>query len=306
MQTVATNLAVGALLVVLVLFLMLSNFRAALITAIVIPITMLMTAIGMLEGHISANLMSLGALDFGLIVDGAIIIAENSLRHLAERRHALGRAPTPNERLETVTASAREVIQPTVYGQLIIILVYVPLLSFGGVEGKTFLPMASTVIIALISAFVLSLTLVPALIAVALTGRIREHENRFVRGLKALYEPALANIIRRPLPIIGVAILLIVGAAALFTTLGREFVPILDEKNIVMEVKRIPSTSLSQSQVMQFANENTISKLPQVAFVFSRGGTPDLAAEPDAAQRHRHLHHPQAAERVARPGPFEG
>lgn len=279
-HTVVTNLAIGALLVVLVLFLMLSNFRAALITAMVIPVTMLITAMGMLEGRISANLMSLGALDFGLIVDGAIIITENCLRHLAEQCHARGRALTLSERLETVTISAREVIQPTVYGQAIIILVYVPLLSFSGVEGKTFLPMALTVITALVSAFVLSITFVPAMIAIALTGRIQERENRFVRGLKALYRPALAKIIRTPMPVIVAAILLFAGAAALFTRLGQEFVPILDEKNIVMEVKRIPSTSLSQSQLMQFANENTISKFPQVAFVFSRGGTPDLAADP--------------------------
>jgi cobalt-zinc-cadmium resistance protein CzcA len=279
-RTVTTNLAIGALLVVLVLFLMLSNFRAALITAMVIPITMLITAMGMLEGRISANLMSLGALDFGLIVDGAIIIAENCLRHLAEHRHELERNLTLSERLETVTISAREVIQPTVYGQAIIILVYVPLLSFSGVEGKTFLPMALTVIIALASAFVLSLTFVPAMIAVALTGRMQERENRFVRGLKALYRPALARIVRTPLPIIVAAIALFAAAALLFTRLGQEFVPILDEKNIVMEVKRIPSTSLAQAQLMQFANENTISKFPQVAFVFSRGGTPDLAADP--------------------------
>jgi len=266
--------------VVFVLFLMLGNFRAAVVTAIVIPITMLITATGMLEARISANLMSLGAIDFGLIVDGAIIIVENSLRHLGERRRALGRVPTLDERLATVTAASREVIQPTVYGQAIIILVYVPLLSFSGVEGKTFLPMALTVIIALISAFVLSLTFVPAMIAITVTGKVQERESRFVRGLKALYGPVLSWVVRTPLPAIVVGITLVVAAAFLFTRLGREFVPILDEKNIVMEVKRIPSASLTQSQTMQFANENLISKFPQVAFVFSRSGTPDLAADP--------------------------
>jgi len=153
-HTVATNLAEGALLVILVLFLLLGNFRAAVVTAIVIPITMLLTATGMLQGRLSANLMSLGALDFGLIVDGAVIIAENSLRHLAERQRQLGRILLTDERLETVTASATDMVQPTVFGQAIIILVYVPLLSFTGVEGKTFAPMAFTVIIALASAFV--------------------------------------------------------------------------------------------------------------------------------------------------------
>jgi cobalt-zinc-cadmium resistance protein CzcA len=279
-HTVATNLALGALLVVLVLFLMLSNFRAALITAMVIPVTMLVTATGMLEGKISANLMSLGALDFGLIVDGAIIIAENSLRHLSERRQALGRALTAGERLATVAQSSREVIQPTVYGQAVIVLVYVPLLGFTGVEGKTFLPMALTVIIALATAFVLSLTFVPAMLAAALRGTVEERENGFVRAVKAAYRPMLAKVIQRPAPIIGAAVILVAAAGWLFTRLGQEFVPILDEKNIVMEVKRIPSASLAQSQAMQFANENLISTFPQVAFVFSRSGTADLAADP--------------------------
>ncbi len=279
-RTVAENLAEGALLVILVLFLLLGNFRAALITASVIPVTMLITASGMLEGKLSANLMSLGALDFGLIVDGAIIIAENSLRHLAERQRELGRTLSLSERLDTVTTSAKEMIQPTVYGQAIIILVYVPLLTFTGVEGKTFMPMAMTVIIALAIAFVLSLTFVPALIAIVVTGRVQEKENAFVRGLKVLYRPCLARAIQSPMPVIVAGILLFVGAALLFTRLGQEFTPTLDEKNIVMEVKRIPSASLSQSQSMQLANENTISRFPQVAFVFSRTGTPDLAADP--------------------------
>ena len=280
MRTVTTNLAIGALLVTLVLFLMLNNLRAALITALVIPVTMLITSMGMLEGRVSANLMSLGALDFGLIVDGAIIIAENSLRHLAERRRMLGRGLTQSERLQTVAASSREVIQPTVYGQAVIVLVYVPLLGFSGVEGKTFLPMALTVIFALATAFVLSLTFVPAMLAIALGGNVREDENRFVRALRALYQPVLTRIIRRPAPIIATSALVVVAAAFLFTRLGQEFVPILDEKNIVMEVKRIPSASLTQSQAMQFANEALISKFPQVSFVFSRSGTPDLAADP--------------------------
>src|SRR6266566_3230152 len=279
-HTVATNLAEGALLVVLVLFLLLGNFRAALVTAMVIPITMLMTATGMLQGRLSANLMSLGALDFGLIVDGAVIIAENSLRHLAEGQRQRGRIISLSERLDTVTASAKEMIQPTVYGQAIIMLVYVPLLTFGGVEGKTFAPMAFTVLIALASAFVLSLTFVPAMIAIVVTGRVQERENLLIRALKVPYGPALAAAIRAPLPVIAVAVFLFAGAILLFARPGQEFTPILDEKNIVMEVKRIPSTSLSQSQSMQLANEDMLSRFPQVAFVFSRTGTPDLAADP--------------------------
>jgi heavy metal efflux system protein len=279
-RTVATNLLEGAALVILVLLLLLGNFRAAFVTALVIPVTMLVTAMGMLQLKLSVNLMSLGALDFGLIVDGAVIIAENSLRHLAERQHALGRVLRPAERHDAVTAAANEVIAPTVYGQLIIALVYVPLLTFSGVEGKTFAPMALTVLIALATAFVLSLTFVPALIAILVTGKVSEQENVFVRGLKALYRPVLAAVIRRPFPAIAAGTLVMVCAALLFTRLGQEFIPRLDEKNIVMEVKRIPSTSLTQSQAMQLINERIIGKFPQVSFVFSRGGTPDLAADP--------------------------
>jgi heavy metal efflux system protein len=279
-HTVATNLALGALLVVVVLFVMLGNFRAAVITAMVIPITMLITSTAMLEGRISANLMSLGALDFGLIVDGAIIIAENCLRHLADHRRRLGRALSASERLQLVAEASREVIQPTVYGQAVIVMVYVPLLGFTGVEGKTFLPMAMTVIIALGTAFVLSLTFVPAMLAVALSGNAHDGDNRFVRALKAAYGPLLTRLIERPAPVIGAAVVLTAVAGWAFTRLGQEFVPILDEKNIVMEVKRIPSASLAQSQAMQFANEKLISQFPQVSFVFSRSGTPDLAADP--------------------------
>lgn len=279
-QTVAKNLAEGALLVIAVLFVLLGNFRAALVTALVIPVTMLVTASGMLQGRISANLMSLGALDFGLIVDGAVIIAENSLRHLAERQRELGRALSLQERLDTVTASTVEMIRPSVFGQIIIILVYTPLLAFSGVEGKTFEPMALTVIIALAVAFVVSLTFVPAAVAIAIRGRVMERENVIVRTLKRWYAPLLAGSIARPLPVVAAAGLLFVGAALLFTRLGQEFTPTLDEKNIVMEVKRVPSTALAQSQKMQLLIERQISTLDEVSFVFSRTGTPDLAADP--------------------------
>ncbi|MEY9575837.1 cobalt-zinc-cadmium resistance protein CzcA [Bradyrhizobium diazoefficiens] len=279
-HTVASNLAEGALLVIAVLFLLLGNLRAALITACVIPVTMLITATGMLQGRISANLMSLGALDFGLIVDGAVIIAENSLRHLAERQRELGRVLSLEERLSTVTASTSEMIRPSVYGQIIIILVYVPLLAFTGVEGKTFEPMALTVMIALATAFVVSLTFVPATIAIALSKPVREDENLIVRRLKSAYAPLLRMAVARPLPVMAAAAVLFVGAILLFGRLGQEFTPTLDEKNIVMEVKRVPSTALAQSQRMQLLIENQISKLPEVAFVFSRTGTPDLAADP--------------------------
>jgi cobalt-zinc-cadmium resistance protein CzcA len=278
--TVTRNLAEGALLVIAVLFLLLGNVRAAIITALVIPFAMLMTAIGMVQGRISANLMSLGAIDFGLIVDGAVIITENALRHLAERQKTLGRMLSLRERLETVQGSAEEMIRPSVYGQAIILLVYVPLLSFTGVEGKMFEPMAVTVIIALASAFVLSLTLVPALIALFVTGRVQEHENAAVRGLKRAYAPLLRMSIRAPLPVIAGAVLLFAGALLLFSRMGQEFIPSLDEKNLSMHALRIPGTGLSQSQAMQIGVEKTISKLPQVATVFSKTGTAEIASDP--------------------------
>ena len=279
-KTVAKNLAEGAFLVIAVLFLALGNFRAAIITALVIPVAMMLTATGMLAGRISANLMSLGALDFGLIVDGAVIIAENSLRHLAERQHELGRKLSLDERLETVRVSAEEMIKPSVYGQAIIILVYVPLLTFTGVEGKTFAPMALTVLIALVAAFVLSLTFVPAMIATFITGRVSEGDNALIRTLKAVYRPVLGGAIRAPLAFVAGALILLGVAGVLATRLGQEFTPTLDEKNIVMEARRIPSTSITQSQAMQLGVEETMSKFPEVAFVYSRCGTPDIAADP--------------------------
>ncbi len=241
---------------------------------------MLITMSGMVEARISANLMSLGALDFGLIVDGAVIITENALRHLAERQHAVGRALDTDERLETVRASAEEMIKPSLYGQAIIILVYVPLLTFTGVEGKMFEPMALTVIIALVSAFVLSLTFVPALIAIVITGKVTETDNLIIRALKAAYRPVLGAAVRGPFAFIGAALLLLVGAGLLFTRLGTEFIPQLDEKSIALNATRIPSTSLTQSQAMQLNVEKAVSKFPEVAYVFSKTGTAEVASDP--------------------------
>lgn len=278
--TVSRNLAEGALLVIVVLFLMLGNFRAALITALVIPLAMLLTMTGMVQTRISANLMSLGALDFGLIVDGAVIIAENTLRRIAEHQHELGRKLALEERLETVIRSAEEMIKPSVYGQAIIILVYVPLLTFTGVEGKMFEPMALTVIIALIAAFVLSMTFVPAAIAIALSKRVEEKENFLVRVLRRVYEPLLRGAIVRPLLFVFGAVTLLVLAGSLFSRLGQEFIPTLDEKNLSMQAIRIPSTSLSQSQQMQSELEKVISGFPEVAFIYSKTGTAEVASDP--------------------------
>ncbi len=279
-ETVARNLTEGALLVIAVLFLLLGNFRAALIAALVIPITMLLTASGMLRAGVSANLMSLGALDFGLIVDGAIIIVENALRRLGESQHdAEGELPI-SDRLAIVAASAREMIRPSVYGQAIIILVYVPLLTFSGVEGKMFEPMALTVIIALAFAFVLSLTFVPAAIAAFLVGRIEEKESRIVVWLRSRYEPGLDAAMRRPRVTIGGAIGAVILTALAFTTLGQVFLPQLDEGNVLVEAYRPPGTSVEQSQRMQFAVEKTISREPEVQYAFSRTGTSEIAADP--------------------------
>lgn len=279
-KTVAKNLAEGALLVIAVLFLLLGNIRAALITAAVIPVTMLLTAAGMLRGGMSANLMSLGALDFGLIVDGAVIIAENSLRRLADRQHELDRVLTQSERLNTVAESAKEMVRPSLYGQAIIILVYAPLLTFTGVEGKMFAPMALTVMTALAAAFVLSLTLVPALIAIAITQRVNEREVWLVRVIKRGYGPMLSATLRRPVPMIVLGAALFLGSLSLFGRLGQEFIPTLDEHNLAMHALRIPSTSLAQSQAMQARVEKKISGIPEVAFIFSKTGTAEVASDP--------------------------
>ncbi|MGB4866280.1 MAG: CusA/CzcA family heavy metal efflux RND transporter, partial [Hyphomicrobium sp.] len=279
-RTVAKNLAEGALLVIVVLFLMLGNFRAALITALVIPVTMLLTAIGMLQGGISANLMSLGALDFGLIVDGAVIITENALRRLAERQHHEGRLLDLSERMHEVMAASKEMIQPSVFGQAIIITVYFPLLTFTGVEGKMFEPMALTVIIALVAAFVLSLTLVPAMIAIFISGKVSETENPIIRVAKRWYAPALEGALKDPKYVILLATGFFVFTLLLFTRLGQEFIPTLDEKDVAMHAMRIPSTSLSQSQGMQLQVEAAVRAQPEVAFVFSKTGTAEMAADP--------------------------
>lgn len=278
--TVEKNLTEGALLVIVILFLLLGNIRAALITAAVIPITMLMTAAGMNGLRVSGNLMSLGALDFGLIVDGAVIIVENALRRLAERQEHEGRLLTHAERMEETTHAAQEMVKPTVYGQAIIFLVFVPLLTFQGVEGKTFAPMAITLMIALASAFILSLTFVPAMTALFITGKVSETEVRPIRWFKQRYAPLLAKAIRRPLPFVAAGAGVFLAAALLFGTLGEEFMPQLDEKDITVTNFRIPSASIDQSTQMQLRIEDALKSLPEVAMVFSKNGNADLGTDP--------------------------
>jgi cobalt-zinc-cadmium resistance protein CzcA len=278
--TVAKNLAEGAVLVIVVLFLLLGNFRAALITALVIPVTMLMTATGMLQAGVSANLMSLGALHFGLIVDGAVIVTENCLRKLAERQHHEGRVLRVDERLHEVMVASKEMIQPSVFGQVIIITVHVPLLTFAGVEGKMFAPMGMTVIIALIAAFILSLTFVPAMLAIFVTGKVDERDNWLIRQAKALYAPVLGSSLRDPGFVIWSSALFFVFTLFLFTRLGQEFIPTLDEKDIAMHAMRIPSTGLTESTNMQLQVERAVGSVPEVAFIFSKTGTAEMASDP--------------------------
>jgi len=278
--TVEKNLVEGALLVIAVLFWLLGNFRAALIAALVIPISFLVMGTGMNLTGTSGNLMSLGALDFGLIVDGSIIIIENCLQRLAHRQHVEGRLLSLNERLHEVFEASREMVKPTLYGQAIIFLVFVPLLTFTGVEGKTFSPMAITVMLALAGAFVASLTFVPAMVALLIRGDVAEKEVKAIAWVRERYEPVLKKVIARPWPWIGAGAGTFGAAALVFAMLGSEFLPVLGEGNLAMQALRIPSTSLAQSTRMQEQVERTVTKLPEVAFVYSKTGTAEVASDP--------------------------
>jgi heavy metal efflux system protein len=278
--TVAKNLAEGALLVVVVLFLLLGNFRAALITAAVIPLAMLFTLTGMVRTGVSGNLMSLGALDFGLIVDGAVIIIENCLRRFGELQHALGRVMTREERFEATASATAEVIRPSLFGVGIIAAVYLPIFALGGIEGKMFHPMAITVVMALTGAMLLSLTFVPAAIALFLGGRVDERENRVIAWCKRRYQPLLRTSLRLRVPVVAAAALLTVLCGVLATRLGSEFIPNLDEGDVVVQALRIPGTSLTQSVAMQATLEGGLARIPEVRRVFARIGTGEVANDP--------------------------
>jgi len=278
--TVEKNLLEGALLVVVVLFLILGNFRAAFVTACVIPLSMLVTITGMVENRISANLMSLGAIDFGIIVDGAVIVVENCLRLLAQEQHRRGRLLTQQERFATILAGAREVIRPSLFGTLIIGVVYLPILTLTGVEGKMFTPMALTVLIALGAAAVASMTLVPAAVALLVTGRVAEKESLFMRGALRLYVPALGQAIRFRHVVVGLALLLVAVSGIAATRMGGEFIPSLDEGDIALHALRIPGTSLTQSVQMQATLERAILEFPEVKEVISKIGTAEVATDP--------------------------
>ncbi|MDN5504536.1 MAG: CusA/CzcA family heavy metal efflux RND transporter [Comamonas sp.] len=278
--TVARNLTEGAVLVVVILFALLGNWRAAVIAAMVIPLSLLFSAIGMNSLHISGNLMSLGALDFGLIIDGAVIIVENALRRLAHRQQQQGRLLTLSERLEEVIASSKEMVRPTVYGQLVIFLVFLPCLTFQGVEGKMFSPMVITLMLALASAFVLSLTFVPAMIAVLLRKEISEKEVKVIVATKQRYRPLLTKAVQNPMPFVGSAVAVLALAVFAFSFVGREFMPTLDEQNLNLSSVRIPSTSIEQSAAIDLPLERAVLSLPEVKTVYSKAGTASLAADP--------------------------
>ena len=278
--TVSKYLVEGALLVVVVLFLLLGNFRAALITAAVIPLAMLFTVFGMNRGGVSGNLMSLGALDFGLIVDGAVIIIENCLRRFGERQHQLGRVMTAEERRDTTASATAEVIRPSLFGLGIIAAVYLPIFALTGIEGKMFHPMAITVVLALTGAMLLSLTFVPATVAVMLGGRVDEEENRIMQWCKRRYQPLLAWALRSGKRVVGGAMLLLVLCGLLATRLGTEFIPNLDEGDIALHALRIPGTSLDQAVRMQSTLEEHIKQFPEVDRVFGKLGTAEVATDP--------------------------
>lgn len=278
--TVQNNLLEGAVLVIAVLLLMLGNVRAALLTALVIPISMLLLMTGMVTTKVSANLMSLGALDFGLIVDGAVIIVESCILRLAERQHHLGRLLNLEERLETVFKATREVFTPSLVSVLVVILVNLPILALTGVEGKMFRPMALTVIIALIAALALSLTFVPAAVALFLTGRIEEKENAAVRGARRLYAPVLEVALKFRMSILAGAVVFVVVCGWIGSRMGSEFIPNLDEGDLAVQALRIPGTSLTQSLEMQFQLERALQDMPEVKTYFSRVGTAEVATDP--------------------------
>lgn len=279
--TVRKNLIEGAILVIAVLFLFLGNLRAALITAMVIPLSMLFTFTGMATNKVSANLMSLGALDFGIIVDGAVVIVENAIRRLAHAQEKHGRILTRSERFHEVFAAAKEARRPLIYGQLIIMVVYLPIFALTGVEGKMFHPMAFTVVIALLGAMILSVTFVPAAVALFVTGKVQEKDNRLMRAARNGYAPVLDWVMRHRTLVFSGAVASVLLSALLVMRMGSEFIPSLSEGDFALQALRVPGTSLSQSVDMQQRLEKAIAEqVPEVKRTFARTGTAEIAADP--------------------------
>lgn len=295
-KTVAKNLTEGALLVIVVLFLLLGNIRAAAITALVIPLSFLFAVIGMNRFGISGNLMSLGALDFGILVDGAVIVIEATLLMLGKRQAELGRALTAGERQVVAMQAARKMVRPAAFGQLIILLVFAPILTLQGVEGKTFQPMAATFMLALVGAFIFSFTFVPAMAALFVRepkwtpdqaaahghdgAEAGDHETRLIRYVRRKVEPVIHAAVGRPKAVLAGAVLMLAIGVTAFMSLGREFMPTLDEGNLAMQALRVPSASLEQSLSMQLALEKELAAQPEVKTVFSRTGTAEAAIDP--------------------------
>ncbi len=279
-QTVKTNLIEGALLVIAVLFIFLGNIRAAIITMLVIPLSMLFTFTGMVSTKVSANLMSLGALDFGIIVDGAVVIVENCIRRLTLAQTSLGRPLTIAERLKETFNAAQEAKKPLIYGQLIIISVYLPVFALSGVEGKMFHPMAITVVMALIGAMLLSVTFIPAAVAIFLNGKVSEIEQPIMTWAKKIYIPTFHWAMLNKALVITTTAASIILSGLLTTRMGSEFVPSLNEGDIAMHALRIPGTSLTQAIEMQKELEMTIKSFPQVKKVYAKLGTAEIANDP--------------------------
>ncbi|MBU2410936.1 MAG: CusA/CzcA family heavy metal efflux RND transporter, partial [Gammaproteobacteria bacterium] len=278
--TVQKNLIEGALLVIVILFLFLGNIRAAVITAAVIPLAMLFTFTGMVTNKVSANLMSLGALDFGIIIDGAVVIVENCIRRLAHAQSKLGRTLTRNERFQEVFAASKESRRALMFGQLIIMVVYLPIFALTGVEGKMFHPMAFTVVIALLGAMILSITFVPAAVALFITGNVSEKESRLMLWAKRGYAPAFDWVMARKPLVLTIAAASIVLSGLLATRMGSEFIPSLDEGDIALHALRIPGTSLTQAIGMQTQLEQVVKQFPEVDTIFAKLGTAEIATDP--------------------------
>jgi cobalt-zinc-cadmium resistance protein CzcA len=282
LDTVVRSLAEGALLVIVVLFIMLGNLRAALIAALAIPFSMLIALTGMVTTGTSGNLMSLGAIDFGLVVDGSVIIVENCIRRFGAEQHRLGRTLTRRERIELAYEASQEVRKATLFGEVIIAIVYLPILTLTGIEGKMFRPMAMTVVLALAGATVLSMTLIPALVAILLRGKVEERENFLFRAAKRGYQRILEVALLNRSFVLACALLVLLGSAALASTLGSEFAPKLSEGALALQPARIPSISITTSVDMQMAVEKMLlQKFPdEVDVVFARTGTAEVATDP--------------------------
>ena len=280
LETVWHNLLEGALLVVAVLFLLLGNFTAALIVALVIPLSMLFAVSGMAGGKISANLLSLGAIDFGIIVDGAVVLVENILHRFGARQGELGRVLSVQERLHLTWEASGEVARPTLFGVAIIMIVYLPILTLSGIEGKMFRPMAEVVLLALTGALILAFTFVPALVAILLRGRVAEADNPIVRGARRWYLPALGWVLKCRVQVVTAAVVLLVVCGIVASRLGSEFVTTLDERDLAVETMRIPGTSLEQGIAMQEQMERAVAVIPEVAGTYSNVGTAEIANDP--------------------------